>query len=67
MREPMALEHLGAIVEAQANTLGFQDGFWLIAGVFICALIPAYILGRAGKKPDRTATVHRRPAPQAGD
>ncbi|MBT3307832.1 MAG: MFS transporter, partial [Alphaproteobacteria bacterium] len=42
-----ALHYLGSVVEAQAGTLGFQDGFIFIAGVFICALIPTWILKRA--------------------
>jgi DHA2 family multidrug resistance protein len=45
-QQPLALKHLGQMIEAQANTFGFQDGFLLIAAVFICALIPAWILGR---------------------
>tara|TARA_Y100000588_G_scaffold172304_1_gene186140 strand:+ start:479 stop:2023 length:1545 start_codon:yes stop_codon:yes gene_type:complete len=44
---PMALYHLGQVLEAQANTFGFQDGFMLTGIVFIGALIPAYILSRA--------------------
>lgn len=42
-----ALHYLGQIVHAQANTLGFQDGFLIIALVFLAAMIPAWILGRA--------------------
>jgi MFS transporter, DHA2 family, multidrug resistance protein len=48
---PMALHHLGRVVEAQANTMGFQDGFIVTSVVFLLALIPAYILARA--KPSR--------------
>jgi DHA2 family multidrug resistance protein len=44
---PLALDHLGQVLEAQANTLGFQDGFLLIGIVFLGALIPAYILSKA--------------------
>ena len=44
---PLALDHLGRVLEAQANTMGFQDGFILIGILFIGALIPAYILSRA--------------------
>ncbi|MCG8546549.1 MAG: hypothetical protein MJE12_20310 [Alphaproteobacteria bacterium] len=65
MRQSLALEHLGQMIEAQANTLGFQDGFMLIAAVFICALFPAWILGRAEKKkkaPAGSAEVARQPA-----
>jgi len=43
---PLSLGHLGQIVQAQANTAGFQDGFMLIAIVFVLALIPAYVLSR---------------------
>ncbi|MBL4719663.1 MAG: DHA2 family efflux MFS transporter permease subunit [Alphaproteobacteria bacterium] len=48
---PMALHHLGRVVEAQASTMGFQDGFIVTSVVFLLALIPAYILARAA--PDR--------------
>ncbi len=67
MLDRMALDHLGAMIEAQASTLGFQDAFWLIAGVFIAALIPAWILGRAEKKPKKAVRTAGGPAPQAGD
>lgn len=61
MRPALALDHLGKMIEAQANTMGFQDGFLLIAAVFICALLPAWILGRAQRsKSGRVAA----PAPQ---
>ncbi len=49
-RLPGALGYLGDVVYAQANTLGFQDGFLMIAGVFTLTLIPAAILSRASKK-----------------
>jgi len=35
-------------LQSQADTMGFQDGFMLIAIVFIVALVPAYILSRTG-------------------
>ena len=41
-----ALHFLGRIVEAQAQTMGFKDGFMIIAVVFILALIPAMMLRR---------------------
>ena len=44
---PVAMHYLGRMLEAQANTSGFQDGFMLTGVVFIGALIPAYILSRA--------------------
>ena len=47
MQKTLALDHLGKMIEAQANTFGFQDGFLLIVGVFILALLPAWVLGRS--------------------
>lgn len=42
--DPIALKYLGDVVEAQANTLGFQDGFlWTALAAFI-SLIPAIVL-----------------------
>jgi len=46
-----ALNYLGKVIEAQALTLGYQDGFIMISIVFCLALIPAWVLGRA--KPAR--------------
>lgn len=46
IRSSLSLEHLGQILQSQADTQGFQDGFMLIAVVFVLALIPAYILSR---------------------
>ena len=43
---PGALHFLGEIIHAQASTMGFQDGFLLLVFFFICAMIPAYLLGR---------------------
>ena len=42
-----ALNYLGKVIEAQALTLGYQDGFIMISVVFALALIPAWILGRS--------------------
>ena len=47
--EPGAMHFLGRVIEAQANTMGFKDGFMIIAVVFVCALVPAMILGRSAK------------------
>ncbi|MEC8138211.1 MAG: MFS transporter, partial [Pseudomonadota bacterium] len=47
VHSPGSLHYLGQVVQAQANTLGFQDGFMILAMVFILAMIPAYILGKA--------------------
>ncbi|MEC8774109.1 MAG: hypothetical protein VXX79_04585, partial [Pseudomonadota bacterium] len=44
LRSPVALNYLGDIVHAQANTLGFQDGFVAIAVVAFLGLIPVSIL-----------------------
>lgn len=49
IRESGALHFLGNVVQAQATTFGFQDGFLFIAAVFICALIPTWIVKRAGR------------------
>jgi DHA2 family multidrug resistance protein len=40
-----ALHYLGQVVHAQATTLGFQDGFFIFAIVFVLAMIPAWMLG----------------------
>jgi len=45
-----ALHYLGQVIEAQAETLGFQDGFVMITVMFVLTLIPAWILGRAKPK-----------------
>jgi MFS family permease len=42
-----ALHYLGQVVQAQANTLGFQDGFMILAVIFLMAMVPAYILGKS--------------------
>jgi EmrB/QacA subfamily drug resistance transporter len=47
---PGSLHFLGRVVEAQANTMGFKDGFMIIAVVFVCALLPALMLGKSRKK-----------------
>jgi len=43
--EPGALYFLGQMIEAQALTLGFQDGFLIFVLVFMLAMIPAWMLG----------------------
>jgi EmrB/QacA subfamily drug resistance transporter len=47
MRQALALDYLGQMIRAQAETLAFQDGFRLVALVFLVALIPAWVLGRS--------------------
>ena len=44
-----ALHYLGRVIEAQAQTMGFQDGFMVITVVFVAAIIPATMLGRGRK------------------
>jgi len=46
LHEPGALHYLGQVVHAQANAIGFQDGFLVLAISFISAMIPAWLLGR---------------------
>lgn len=46
LHEPGALNYLGQVVHAQANAIGFQDGFLVLAVSFIFAMIPAWLLGR---------------------
>jgi len=46
---PGSLHFLGRVIEAQANTMGFKDGFMIIAVVFVCALLPALMLGKSKK------------------
>jgi MFS transporter, DHA2 family, multidrug resistance protein len=47
---PGALDYLGRVIYAQARTLGFQDAFFHIFFAFVLALIPAWLLGRAGRR-----------------
>jgi MFS transporter, DHA2 family, multidrug resistance protein len=46
---PGALDYLGDVIYAQALGLGFQDAFFLICFAFVLALVPAWLLGRAGR------------------
>jgi len=43
-QSPVALKYLGEIVQAQANTFGFQDGFIAITIVSLVAIIPTSLL-----------------------
>ena len=47
---PGALDYLGRVIYAQARTLGFQDAFFHICFAFVLALVPAWFLGRAGRR-----------------
>ena len=40
----IALKYLGDVVEAQANTLGFQDGFLWVAIAALASLLPATVM-----------------------
>lgn len=46
----MALDFLGRVLYAQANTFAFHDSFRQIALIFALTLIPAFVLGRARSK-----------------
>jgi len=48
--QPGALHFLGRVVEAQALTMGFKDGFMIIAVVFVAALIPAIMMGPGNRR-----------------
>ena len=47
VQEPGALHYLGQVVHAQANAIGFQDGFLVLAISFLFAMIPAWLLGKS--------------------
>ena len=49
LAERLALSHLSDVVAAQASTLAFQDGFKIIAAVFLVAMIPAWIMSRTNR------------------
>ena len=49
LHTPSALHYLGEVIHAQARTFGFQDGFLFLVFFFLCAMIPAYLLGRLRK------------------
>ena len=51
LRGPGALHYLGEMIEAQAIARGFNDGFLIIALVFVLAVIPAWYLGKARRRP----------------
>jgi len=47
LRDSVALDYLGEVVNAQANTLGFQDGFIAVAVVSLCSILPVLLLRRS--------------------
>jgi len=51
-QEPGAVLYFSEIILAQASTLGFQDGFTILAVIAFTAIIPAFIMGcLMGSKP----------------
>ncbi|MFT6582012.1 MAG: EmrB/QacA subfamily drug resistance transporter, partial [Alphaproteobacteria bacterium] len=46
---PVALHYLGNVVQEQANTLGFQDGFIAVGLISMAALIPVFLLTRKSR------------------
>lgn len=48
--DSLALDYLGEVVNAQANTLGFQDGFIAVGVVSMCSIIPVLLLRRKQSK-----------------
>ena len=47
----LALEHLSRMIASQANTMAFQDGFLIIAAVFVFAMLPAWVMSRSQVRP----------------
>lgn len=45
-----AIHYLGQVVQAQANTFGFQDTFLVSAALAFAAIVPAWIMGRSRKR-----------------
>ena len=52
-QQPGALNFLSQIIDAQASTIGFKDGFMILAVVFIFALIPAWFIGSKNERKSR--------------
>ncbi|MGK0168730.1 MAG: DHA2 family multidrug resistance protein [Gammaproteobacteria bacterium] len=50
MRSTTALHYLGEVIQAQASTRGFQDGFLILVVSFVAAMVPAYFLGRTRRR-----------------
>ena len=46
LRDPVALDYLSDVLNAQANTLGFQDGFIAVGLVSMIAILPVLMLRR---------------------
>jgi len=43
----LAYEHLSRMLASQANTMAFQDGFMMIAAVFVFSMLPAWVMSRS--------------------
>lgn len=50
LQQSGALDYLGKVVAAQASTMGFQDGFMIVAVLFSITLIPAWAMGVVGRR-----------------
>ncbi|RFA39628.1 MFS transporter [Alkalilimnicola ehrlichii] len=48
-----ALEFLGRMIHLQGYTRGFQDTFIILGFVFVLALLPAWLMGKAPRAPAR--------------
>jgi EmrB/QacA subfamily drug resistance transporter len=46
LQSPAALHHLGQTIFEQAQMVAFRDGFFIVALVFLAAIIPSVFLGR---------------------
>jgi len=46
LQRPGALHHLGQTIFDQAQMIAFRDGFFIVALVFLAAIIPSVFLGR---------------------
>ncbi len=49
IQQGVAMSYLNSVVTAQANMLGFQDGFFFLTMVAICPLIPTLLLLRKSR------------------
>ena len=56
----MALNHLGRVIYAQANTMAFQDAFLAVSVIFLLGILPAWILGRNHARARAAAAPARR-------
>jgi len=59
LQGPGALHFLGKVIHAQAYTMGFRDSFLVVAVVYVLAIIPAWIMARAGTTRTAAASGHR--------